>query len=86
MYFLVCKGLSIDDVGDGVEGHRISGDTTWMEPVSKPAISLKKSWGGSYRRTTHIDRHTSYGGRSYYRSDPAEWGAVFRGGKGFLTF
>ena len=27
-YFLVCKGLSIDDVGEGVEGHRIPGDAT----------------------------------------------------------
>ena len=28
VYFLVCEGLSIDDVGEGVEGHRISRDTT----------------------------------------------------------
>ena len=45
-HFLVCKGLSIDDVGEGVEGHRISGDTTGRALVLKPAISLKKSWGG----------------------------------------
>ena len=25
IYFLVCKGLTIDDVGEGVEEHRISG-------------------------------------------------------------
>ena len=32
IYFLECKGLSIDDVGEGVEGHRISGDSTgsWL--------------------------------------------------------
>ena len=28
IHFLVCERLSIDDVGEGVEGHRISGDTT----------------------------------------------------------
>ena len=28
IYFLECKGLSIDDFGEGVEGHRISGDKT----------------------------------------------------------
>ena len=44
-YFLVCKGLSNDDVGVGGKGHRISGDTA-EELVSKPAISLKKNVGG----------------------------------------
>ena len=27
VYSLVCKGLSIDDVGEGVEGHGTSGGT-----------------------------------------------------------
>ena len=49
LYFLVCKGLSNDDVGVawGNAFLRIYGG----ELVSKPAISLKKSWEG-YRRTT----------------------------------
>ena len=42
----MCKGSTIGDVGEGVEGHRISGDTTGRALVLKPAISLKKSWGG----------------------------------------
>ena len=49
IYFLVCKGLPIDDVG-------VSRDTVFQETrselVLKPPISSKKSWGG-YRRTTH---------------------------------
>ena len=47
----MCKGLSVDDVGEGVEGHRVSGDAAGRALVLKPAISFKKSWGG-YRRTT----------------------------------
>ena len=42
IYFLVCEGLSIDDVG-------VSRDTVFQE--IRPAISLKKSWGG-YRSKT----------------------------------
>ena len=49
IFFLVCKGLLIDDVV-------VSRDTVFQEIRSgaglKPAISLKKSWGGGYRRTT----------------------------------
>ena len=39
MFLLVCKGLSIDDVGGGggVEGHRISGDTTGRALVLTPS-------------------------------------------------
>ena len=44
------KGLSIDDVGEGVDGHRISGDTAGRALVLKPAILLKKSWGGYRKR------------------------------------
>ena len=40
--FLVCKGLSIDDVWEGVEGHRNSRRYD-RELVLKPAVSLKKS-------------------------------------------
>ena len=45
IYFLVCKGVSIDDVREGVEGHSTSGR---YDPklVLKPAILFKKSWGG----------------------------------------
>ena len=41
IYFLVCKSLTIDEVGEGVEVHRIAGDTagSWF---LKPAISSKK--------------------------------------------
>ena len=44
MYSLVCKGLSNDDVGvaRGAPYFRRYG----QELVSKPAISLKKRWGG----------------------------------------
>ena len=33
IYFLVSKGLLDDDVGEGVEGHRISGGTagSWFQ-------------------------------------------------------
>ena len=53
--FLVCKGLSIDDVGGGVER------TPYFrrhdrELVLKPAVSLKISWGG-YRRPTRLRMH-----------------------------
>ena len=48
-HFLGCEGLSDDDVGAarGTVFQEIRPDVL----VSKPAISLKKSWGG-YRRTT----------------------------------
>ena len=49
-YFLVCKGLSNDDVG-------VARGTVFQEIrpgglFSKPMISLEKCWGGYYRRTT----------------------------------
>ena len=46
VYFLACKGLSNDDVG-------VARGTVFQEVrpgagFKKPAISLKKSWGGGY--------------------------------------
>ena len=50
IHIISCAQRSSDRRRRGVEGHRISVDTTgsWFQ---KPAISLQKSWGG-YRRTT----------------------------------
>ena len=52
--FLIAKqGLSNDDVGGGATEapHSKRYD---RKLVSKPAISLKKFFGGGYRRTTRI--------------------------------
>ena len=48
---LVCKGLSHDDVGVawGIVFQEIR---PVSQLISKPAISLKKCWGG-YRSKTH---------------------------------
>ena len=46
MHFLVCKGLSIDDVGGGVEGHGISGDTIRSGAGFETVDFVKEKLGG----------------------------------------
>ena len=51
IYFLVCKGLSIDDVG--VSRETVLQETRPGAGFETADFSLKKSWGG-YRRTTQM--------------------------------
>ena len=44
--FIVCKVLSIDDVGEGVEGHRTPGDTTGRAGFEISDFLREKLGGG----------------------------------------
>ena len=45
--FLVCKDLSIDDVWEGVEGHRIAGDQMQSRAGFETGDFVKEKFGGA---------------------------------------
>ena len=64
---LIAKGYRTTSRWQGTPYFRRNG----REPVSKPAISLKKSWGG-YRRTTRPGYSGERGGKSLLSGPESE--------------